>query len=70
MDTKRAKAQDTRANPNSWKTHLVRKRWDIEPKDYDDDDDDDMYVMLCMLCDVCGVDYVMLCMSCYICYVM
>src|SRR6218665_3161058 len=22
-------AQDTRANPNSWKTHLVRKRWDI-----------------------------------------
>src|SRR6218665_3354779 len=24
----RAKAQDTRANPNSWKTHLVRKRWD------------------------------------------
>src|SRR6218665_647143 len=20
---------DTRANPNSWKTHLVRKRWDI-----------------------------------------
>src|SRR6218665_889164 len=26
----RAKAQDTRANPNSWETHLVRKRWDIE----------------------------------------
>src|SRR6218665_3046037 len=25
----RAKAQDTRANPNSWETHLVRKRWDI-----------------------------------------
>src|SRR6218665_3091149 len=25
----RAKAQDTRANPNSWKTHLVTKRWDI-----------------------------------------
>src|SRR6218665_595295 len=25
----RAKAQDTKANPNSWKTHLVRKRWDI-----------------------------------------
>ena len=25
----RAKAQDTRANPNSWKTHLVRKRWGI-----------------------------------------
>src|SRR6218665_3247819 len=25
----RAKAQDTRANPNSWGTHLVRKRWDI-----------------------------------------
>src|SRR6218665_1853910 len=24
----RAKAQDTRANPNSWETHLVRKRWD------------------------------------------
>src|SRR6218665_135841 len=24
-----AKAQDTRANPNSWETHLVRKRWDI-----------------------------------------
>src|SRR6218665_731517 len=23
------KAQDTRANPNSWETHLVRKRWDI-----------------------------------------
>ena len=40
----RAKAQDTRANPNSWETHLVRKRWDtgllwvIEPKDYDDDE--------------------------------
>ena len=27
--TIRAKAQDTRANPNSWETHLVRKRWDI-----------------------------------------
>src|SRR6218665_815902 len=25
----RAKAQDTRANLNSWETHLVRKRWDI-----------------------------------------
>src|SRR6218665_1031722 len=25
----RAKAQDTRANPNSWETHLVRKRWEI-----------------------------------------
>src|SRR6218665_2185512 len=25
----RAKAQDTRTNPNSWETHLVRKRWDI-----------------------------------------
>src|SRR6218665_451640 len=25
----RAKAQDTKANPNSWETHLVRKRWDI-----------------------------------------
>src|SRR6218665_289597 len=25
----RAKAQDTRANPNSRETHLVRKRWDI-----------------------------------------
>src|SRR6218665_230772 len=25
----RAKAQDTTANPNSWETHLVRKRWDI-----------------------------------------
>src|SRR6218665_1491607 len=25
----RANAQDTRANPNSWQTHLVRKRWDI-----------------------------------------
>ena len=44
----RAKAQDTRANPNSWETHLVRKRWDIgllyrgvEPKDFDDDHDDD-----------------------------
>src|SRR6218665_3706179 len=24
-----AKEQDTRANPNSWETHLVRKRWDI-----------------------------------------
>src|SRR6218665_4152028 len=38
----RAKAQDTRANPNSWETNLVRKRWDIgllrEPRDYDDDD--------------------------------
>src|SRR6218665_1808039 len=26
----RAKAQDARANPNSWETHLVRKKWDIE----------------------------------------
>src|SRR6218665_952204 len=25
----RAKAQDTRANRNSWETHLVSKRWDI-----------------------------------------
>src|SRR6218665_1337095 len=25
----RAKAQDTRANPNSWDAHLVGKRWDI-----------------------------------------
>src|SRR6218665_2915248 len=25
----RVKAQDTRANPNSWEIHLVRKRWDI-----------------------------------------
>src|SRR6218665_4131284 len=25
----RAKAQDTKANPNSWETDLVRKRWDI-----------------------------------------
>src|SRR6218665_3371225 len=25
----RAKVQDTRANPNSSETHLVRKRWDI-----------------------------------------
>ena len=25
----RAKAQDTRANPSSWETHLVRKRWGI-----------------------------------------
>src|SRR6218665_1098199 len=25
----RAKAHDTKANPNSWETHLVRKRWDI-----------------------------------------
>src|SRR6218665_4062870 len=25
----RAKVQDTRANPNSWETYLVRKRWDI-----------------------------------------
>ena len=25
----RAKTQVTRANPNSWKTHVVRKRWDI-----------------------------------------
>src|SRR6218665_2122669 len=24
-----AKAQDTKANLNSWGTHLVRKRWDI-----------------------------------------
>src|SRR6218665_487182 len=38
-----AKAQDTRANPNSWETHLVRKRWyipwtptGIEPTDYDE----------------------------------
>src|SRR6218665_2644784 len=30
MDTNTAKAQDTRANPNSWETRLVRKRWDIE----------------------------------------
>src|SRR6218665_3213529 len=38
------KAQDTRANPNSWDTHLVTKRWDIgllwgvEHRDYDDDE--------------------------------
>src|SRR6218665_1308857 len=25
----RVKAQDTRANPNSWETHLARKRWGI-----------------------------------------
>src|SRR6218665_972850 len=25
----RAKALDTRANPNSWETHIVRKRWFI-----------------------------------------
>src|SRR6218665_3569453 len=25
----RAKAQHTKANPNSWETHLMRKRWDI-----------------------------------------
>src|SRR6218665_3943835 len=25
----RAKAQDTKANPSSWETHRVRKRWDI-----------------------------------------
>src|SRR6218665_252093 len=25
----RAKAQNTRTNPNSWETHLVRKIWDI-----------------------------------------
>jgi len=25
----RAKAQVTRANLNSWETHLVRKKWDI-----------------------------------------
>src|SRR6218665_2767150 len=25
----RAKAQDTKANPSSWETRLVRKRWDI-----------------------------------------
>src|SRR6218665_996394 len=25
----RAKAQDTKANANSWETHVVRKRWDI-----------------------------------------
>ena len=25
----RAKAQDTRANPNGWVTHLVMKIWDI-----------------------------------------
>src|SRR6218665_2616916 len=25
----RANAQDTRVNPNSWETHLVRKIWDI-----------------------------------------
>src|SRR6218665_3209156 len=25
----RAKAKDTRANPNSWETHLLRKSWDI-----------------------------------------
>ena len=24
-----AKAQDTRANPNSLETHLVRQRWDV-----------------------------------------
>jgi len=48
----RARAQDTRANPNSWETHLVRKRWDIgllreqptDPTDYDDDDGIYMYM--------------------------
>jgi len=36
----RVKAQDTRANPNSWETDLVRKRWEhwtptgVESKDY------------------------------------
>src|SRR6218665_2000222 len=25
----RVKVQDTRANPNSWETRLVRNRWDI-----------------------------------------
>src|SRR6218665_2869916 len=29
MDTIRANAQDTRANPNSWETRLVRKRGNI-----------------------------------------
>src|SRR6218665_3105446 len=29
MDTNTGETQDTRANPNSWETHLVRKRWDI-----------------------------------------
>src|SRR6218665_3661190 len=24
----KTKTQDTRANPNSWQTHLLRKRWD------------------------------------------
>src|SRR6218665_416837 len=27
----RVKFIDTRANPNSWEAHLVRKRWDIGP---------------------------------------
>ena len=26
----REKTQDTRANPNSWETHLVRKRWALD----------------------------------------
>ena len=48
----RAKAQDTRANPNSWETHLVRKRWGhwtptgIEPTDYDEDDE--VYIYICI----------------------
>src|SRR6218665_1176032 len=29
MDTNTNEAQDTRADPNSWETRLVRKRWDI-----------------------------------------
>src|SRR6218665_872670 len=43
MDTNTGESpgHHNRANPNSWETHLVRKRWDIglvEPKNFDDDD--------------------------------
>ena len=56
----RAKAQDTRANPNSWETHLVRKRWGIgllralSPR-----------IMMMMMMSLCVCVLVPLTVSCY-----
>src|SRR6218665_3788936 len=44
----RAKAQDTRANPNSWETHLVRKGWEHwTPSGVERKDDGDARACVC-----------------------
>jgi len=44
----RAKAQDTRANPDSWETHLVRKRWEHwTPSGVERKDDGDARACVC-----------------------